>query len=86
MTTKLIRGEDTTTLRGYLRELAAEKQKADAAAAAQEAAQAAAQAVRQRAEHEVEQKRIAEGAKTIADARANRFAAIAARFAIPALA
>lgn len=76
LTTALLTGDPTAKLREYVRELEADMKKLDEAAADQ---QAALQALAQ-----IETDRIAEAAATIKEARNNRIAAIATRFAIPA--
>lgn len=75
----LVAGDRTDQLRTYLRELEAEQKNLDDAAAAQESAQRAAQ----QALAQIEADRVAESAATIKEARDNRIAAIATRFAIP---
>ncbi|NPT44360.1 hypothetical protein GNZ12_24220 [Paraburkholderia sp. 1N] len=77
---KLMSGENTASMREYLRELEAEQAKTDAAAAAKQAAQEAAQRAAKEAEHQ----RIVDAAQTLADARDNRLVVLATRYAIPA--
>ncbi len=80
LNTALLTGEPTTAARAALRALEDEQRRIDAAAADQQAAQQAAlQALAQ-----IEADRVAEAAATIKEARNNRIAAIATRFAIPA--
>ncbi|MFM0451683.1 hypothetical protein PQR21_14950 [Paraburkholderia nemoris] len=80
LTTALLTGDPTAKLREYIRELEVDMKKLNEAAADQQAAQQAAlQALAQ-----IEADRIAEAAATIKEARNNRIAAIATRFAIPA--
>jgi vacuolar-type H+-ATPase subunit I/STV1 len=76
----IISGDNTMTLREYLRELEAEQQKLNEAAAAQIATKEAAQRDAQAAEAQ----RINEAAETLQEARDNRLAALSARFVIPA--
>ncbi|MFM0663336.1 hypothetical protein [Paraburkholderia sediminicola] len=77
---KLISGENTASMREYVRELEAEQQKLDAAAAMQDAEQQANREAAQQAAKEAERQRIADAAQTLLDERAIRIAALVARF------
>ena len=72
----LLSGDPTAELRQYVRGLEAELRKLDEAAAALEAAQ--------RTVKEEEVQRINEAVGTLLEARENRLAALASRYAIPA--
>ncbi|CAE6714320.1 hypothetical protein [Paraburkholderia haematera] len=80
----LIKGDRTDKLRSFLRDLEAEQQKLDDATASEQATKQAVQEAAQRAVKEAEHKRIVNAAQTLADARDNRLAVLATRYAIPA--
>ncbi|WP_321853195.1 hypothetical protein [Paraburkholderia tropica] len=79
----LIAGDKTAGLHEYLRELEAKMREYLTADANQKADQEAAREAVQRAEYEEHRQRVADAAQLLADARENRIAVLALRYAIP---